>query len=165
VKALRARCQGFAVAEGGVRSFRFAYLARLSNGASMAGTAVSTAKVDITPQLSMNPWMGGYGTDDSGGRAATGTHTPLFARCVVFWDSGSPNAIAVADVLAFPRSMHQAIRQRVIALTEQWGPSDFVLAATHTHNGPALTSWTHTLPTASPISPRWSTTATGSRTS
>jgi hypothetical protein len=44
----------------------------------------------------------------------------------------------VADVLGFPRSMHQAIHQQVTALTNQWAFSDFILAATHTHNGPVL---------------------------
>ena len=78
--------------------------------------AISTAKVDITPSLSMNPYMGGYGTVDGGRQATTATpYQPLNARCVVFWDDGSPNAIVVADILGFPRRMHQAIRQRVVA--------------------------------------------------
>jgi neutral ceramidase len=103
--------------------------------------AVSTAKLDITPTLTMNPYMGGYGTDNGGRKATTGTpyaDMPLYARCTVLWDNGRPKAIATADVLAFPRSMHQNIAHRVQSLNTSWAPSDFVLTATHTHNGPAL---------------------------
>ena len=102
--------------------------------------AVSTAKVDITPSPAANPYLGGYGCADVPRQVTTGTpHAePLYARCVVFWDDGSPNAIVSADVLAFPRSMHQRIRARVVALSDAWASSDFVLQATHTHNGPVL---------------------------
>jgi neutral ceramidase len=39
--------------------------------------AVSTAKLDITPTLTMNPYMGGYGTDNGGRKATTGLTTRL----------------------------------------------------------------------------------------
>jgi hypothetical protein len=105
--------------------------------------AVSTAKVDITPEIATNPFMGGYGSQGIGQRQATGANSPLHARCIVLWDDGCPNVIVAADVLGFPRSMHQAIRSRVGALPAVMGTwsapfPDFVLSATHTHNGPAL---------------------------
>lgn len=100
--------------------------------------SVSTAKVDITPTLSTNPYMAGYGTVD-GGRIATSStpYQPLYARAIVLWDDTSPNLILTADILGFPRAMHQRIRSRILALTG-WLSSDILLQATHTHNGPAL---------------------------
>ena len=97
-------------------------------------TAVSTARIDITP-TSANQCMAGYG--GTGPRLNTSTYSPLTARCVVIWDNGNPNAIVSADVLGWPRSMHQAIRQQVLALTT-WTTADFALLSTHTHNGPVL---------------------------
>jgi hypothetical protein len=100
---------------------------------------VSTAKIEITPTLATNPYLAGYGRDETP-RMATNDmpYEPLYARCVVFWDNGSPRAMVVADVLGFPRSLHHMIRQRVIGLHSGWNSSDFILQATHTHNGPVL---------------------------
>jgi neutral ceramidase len=103
--------------------------------------SISAAKMVITPGENGSPrsqYMGGYGCNfDEGIRQATGTYAPLYARCIVFWDDGHPKAIVSADVLAFPRSMHQTIRRRVASLTE-WRSADFILTATHAHNGPTL---------------------------
>lgn len=101
--------------------------------------SVSFAKTNITPTLSTNPYMAGYGTDD-GGRVATSStpYQPLYARAVVLWENGSPNLILAVDVLAIPRAMHQRLRSRILALAG-WGSSDIMLHATHTHNGPVLT--------------------------
>lgn len=100
--------------------------------------SVSTAKVDITPTLSTNPYMAGYGTVD-GGRIATSSapYQPLYARAIVLWDDIWPNLILTADILGFPRAMHQRIRSRILALAG-WQSSDILLQATHTHNGPTL---------------------------
>ncbi|MEO6826814.1 MAG: hypothetical protein ABI255_04270 [Microbacteriaceae bacterium] len=100
---------------------------------------VSTAKAKITPTLASNPYMGGYGVQ-AGLRVASSStpyREPLYARCVVIWDDGNPNAIISLDVLALPRSMHQALVPRLFALAS-WAKSDFVIQVTHTHNGPAL---------------------------
>ncbi len=94
--------------------------------------AVSTGAVDITPPDGYP--MGGYGLDAP--RRATGVNEPLMARCTVLWDAGTPKVILTADVLAFGRETHQAIRSRVVALDV--ASPDFVLTATHTHNGPVL---------------------------
>jgi hypothetical protein len=55
---------------------------------------------------------------------------------MIFWDAGTPKVIVTADVLAFGRTMHLAIRAGVVALGV--ASPDFVLTATHTHNGPVL---------------------------
>lgn len=93
---------------------------------------VAVGKTDITPEPGIA--LAGYATDAP--RLATAVHRPLYARCTVFWDNGAPNCIVTADVLAFSRTIHQAIRSRLIDLGV--AASDFVLTATHTHNGPVL---------------------------
>lgn len=86
----------------------------------------------------METYEGGYGTDGTSFRQSTGTYAPLYARCLVIWEGSSPNAIVSIDALAIARSVHQSIRAQVLPLNSNWVSSDFVLAATHTHNGPVL---------------------------
>lgn len=94
--------------------------------------SVSTSAVSITPPPGYP--MGGYGVDTP--RRATGTNEPLMARCTILWDAGVPKVIVTADVLAFGRRLHRSVRRRVVALGI--ASADFVLTATHTHNGPVL---------------------------
>lgn len=100
---------------------------------------ISTAKVDITPTPGANPYMAGYGVQ--GGIRTVQSDTPysqpLYARCVILWDDGNPNAIVSLDILGIPRGVHQAVRPRLIGLAN-WASSDIVLVATHTHNGPVV---------------------------
>lgn len=99
--------------------------------ANAAGSfEVSTGSVDITPPVGYP--LAGYGWY----RESESVNEPLQARCTVLWDGGSPNVIVSVDVLGFGRGMHQEIRAEVLNLGV--GSSDFVLAATHTHNGPVL---------------------------
>lgn len=99
---------------------------------------VSAARIDITPTLATNPYLGGFGVQDEP-RVATSDepYAPLSCRCLVIWDDGNPNALITLDVLGIPRAMHQALRPRLVALAG-WCGSDIVLQATHTHNGPVL---------------------------
>lgn len=100
---------------------------------------IATAKVDITPAPGVNPYMAGYGVQ-SGPRMVVSDEPrsgPLYARCVVIWEDGSPHAIISLDILGIPRSVHQYLRPRLTALAS-WASSDIVLLATHTHNGPVV---------------------------
>ncbi|WP_434316691.1 hypothetical protein [Leifsonia sp. P73] len=95
--------------------------------------SVSTGKIDITPSVGYP--LAGYGVDAP--RLATGTNRPLYARCTIIYDGAVPHVVVTADVLGFRRDTHQQIRTAVTGLGV---PSeDFVLTATHTHNGPVLT--------------------------
>jgi neutral ceramidase len=94
--------------------------------------AVSFGKIDITPPAGLP--LAGY--DGAAPRLATGTHSPLWARCTILWDDGSPNVIVTVDVLAIGRAFNQSVRTQVEALGV--AKSDFVLTATHTHNSPVL---------------------------
>lgn len=98
--------------------------------------AISTAKVDISPPVGTP--LAGYGVDTP--RLSTGSNAPLYVRCTVLWDGGSPNVIATADTLVVTRAMNQAVRARVLPLMAPLGGanSDFVLTATHTHNSGAV---------------------------
>jgi neutral ceramidase len=95
--------------------------------------AVSTRKVDITPPA--NGLLAGYGVDEP--RRAEATRKTLYARCTIIWDDGWPNIIVTVDVLGFSNDHGNDIRAAVSTATGV-GASDFVLLATHTHNGPAL---------------------------
>lgn len=95
---------------------------------------VATQKIDITPAAGYP--MAGYGADAP--RLAVGTNRPLFARCTIIWNDGTPFALVTVDVLGFRQDTHDQIRSGVVGLgiaTER-----FVLTATHTHNGPVLTT-------------------------
>jgi neutral ceramidase len=100
---------------------------------------ISTAKVDITPQPGANPYMAGYGIQGAQRVVLSDTPyaQPLYARCVVLWDNGNPNAIVSLDLLGITRRVHQAVRPRLVRLAN-WVSSDIVLVASHTHNGPVF---------------------------
>lgn len=103
------------------------------------GFKISKAKIGITPSSGMNPYMGGYGSQTVP-REVTSDEPesgPLYARCVVIWDDDHPFAITSLDILGITRTVHLALRARLIALAE-WQSSDIVLVASHTHNGPAV---------------------------
>ncbi|MEY9853646.1 neutral ceramidase [Leifsonia sp. EB41] len=94
--------------------------------------SVSTGKIDITPSAGYP--MAGYGVDSP--RLATGTNRALYARCTILYDGAVPHVLVTVDVLGFRRDTHQQIRTAVTGLGIP--PEDFVLTATHTHNGPVL---------------------------
>ncbi len=95
--------------------------------------AVSTGRIDITPTAGYP--MAGYGVDSP--RLATGTNHPLYARCTILWEDAVPHVVVTVDVLGFRRDTHQQIRTAVTT-TLSIPTEDFVLTATHTHNGPVL---------------------------
>lgn len=104
---------------------------------------VATAKRNITPTLATNPYMAGYGWPDGGRTISSDTpYEPLWCRAVLIRADGAPKLIISADILALPRSMHQRIRTRLIALAN-WATGDIMLQSTHTHNGPVLIDTLH----------------------
>ncbi|OXM59761.1 hypothetical protein [Amycolatopsis vastitatis] len=96
------------------------------------GYAVATGKVDITPRPGIV--LAGYGLDAP--RIAAGTCSPLTVRCTVLWVAGTACVLVTADLLGFPRPLHQRIRAAVVRLGVR--SEDFVLTAMHTHNGPVV---------------------------
>lgn len=92
------------------------------------------ARLDITPTGSV--WMDGMLRD----RPSEGVHDPLYARCLVLADSPRPAdavAIVALDVCAVDTADTVAMRR---AVEDQCGVpyGRVVIAATHTHSGPAV---------------------------
>jgi neutral ceramidase len=100
---------------------------------------ISAAKFDITPAPGANPYMAGFGVQAAPRTVQSDAPytDPLLARCVILWDDGKPHAIISVDVLGIPRSVHLALRPRLVALAN-WPSSRIVLVASHTHTGPVI---------------------------
>jgi len=91
------------------------------------------AKVDITPSGSV--WMDGM----IRAHASTGVHDPLFASAVYFasgLDTSYGAVIASVDVCALRAGDAKAVREVVAARTGV-PANHIIIAATHTHSGPA----------------------------
>lgn len=97
-----------------------------------ADCRVITPNHDRVPETG-NDFMSGYGATR---RAAVGTESDLWIRCLILWDNGSPNVLVTADVHSFSEEMHDQIRAGIAELG--LGGGDFVIAGTHTHCGPTL---------------------------
>ena len=95
--------------------------------------SVGYGEADITPGP-MQVQMCGYGRE----RHATGTLSPLLTQVVALRDQQGQVALLItADVLDFDRVMVDVIRR---AITRKHGvvPENILLAASHTHWGPAV---------------------------
>ncbi|BDG59678.1 hypothetical protein [Caldinitratiruptor microaerophilus] len=96
------------------------------------GLRAGCAAFPVTPPVP-GP-MGGYAARRGPSR---GVADPLWARALVLEDSGVKAALVIADLLAIPRPLAEAVRlQAAPALGVR--PEHIVVAATHTHSGPAL---------------------------
>lgn len=89
------------------------------------------AQVDITPPVGID--LTGY---IARAGAATGVHSPLHAKALVFDNGDTQVALLTVDVLGLQRSTVRAVRAAIAAATTI--PADHVMiACSHTHAGPA----------------------------
>ncbi len=89
--------------------------------------------MDYTPELGL-PILGNF-RDDYGAR---GVHDPLFSRALVFQDSaGTKVALMSIDICMIDRDNTAFMRRRIAAETGL-RPENILIAATHTHSGPAV---------------------------
>lgn len=96
--------------------------------AQSAGGRAGAAATDITPIPGLP--TGGYG---SGAARARGYWSPLRATAFYFEDpQGRGLALVSVDTFAIPTALHQAVAKEVGLPLER-----VVIAATHTHKGPA----------------------------
>lgn len=92
---------------------------------------VGAATFDITPPIAAP--MGGYGARQG---VAEGMAAPLECHAVVFDDGTTAAALAVCDLLFITRDL-TAITRRLVGEALGWRPEQVLVAATHTHSGPA----------------------------
>ncbi|HEU4422072.1 MAG TPA: hypothetical protein VFR67_05970 [Pilimelia sp.] len=92
--------------------------------------AVSSARTELAPPYA---WMGGYGASPTPVRSATGTYSPLQARAVVLWDSGTPRVVVSVDVVGLSSTVDTQVRATAAGTVAD---ADLMLLATHTHTGP-----------------------------
>jgi hypothetical protein len=98
----------------------------------MGNLRIGIARVDYTPELGL-PLMGNF-RDDYGAR---GVHDPLYARALVFQDSaGTKLALMSVDICMVDRD-NVALMRHFIASQTDLRPENIIIAATHTHSGPA----------------------------
>ena len=97
----------------------------------MLAVQTGAATVDITPPVGLA--MGGYGARQG---VAAGIHDPLLVRTLVFADGHTQIVWAVCDLVAAWPDIVDAARRHI---ERDFGipPAHVLVAATHTHSGPA----------------------------
>ncbi len=101
----------------------------------MQNLKIGISQVDCTPQLGL-PLMGNYRQD----YAARGVHDPLYAKAMVIADPfGQKVAIMSVDICMLDRD-DVAMARNYIASRSDIEAENILIAATHTHSGPALVS-------------------------
>jgi hypothetical protein len=87
------------------------------------------ARVDITPPLSMQAALGGYGARMS--RPAVGVHDSVWAKAVVLSQGERRFAIVTADLLGFPYKFKAALMERMAPAG--WSEERILLLPSHSH--------------------------------
>lgn len=92
---------------------------------------LGASAIDITPPV-------GTALDGYGGRTdvSLGVHDPLFARCLYLDDGTTQLAFVVCDLIGVGHGLVTRARQ-LIAERPGISPANVMVAATHTHAGPA----------------------------
>lgn len=87
----------------------------------------------------VTPWLGVSLSGHMRDRIANGVHDELHARCIVLDDGVTQLAFAIVDNCLIARSVFDAAKIRAEVLTGI-PAANMMMAATHTHSGPAATS-------------------------
>ncbi len=105
----------------------------LSHQSSVKHFMVGAGKADITPPVGVP--LGGHGP---AGRVARGNWTRLFARAFHFQNkTGQSLTLVSCDLFSLPAGLRASIIERVNSLKYGLDPERVIIAATHTHHGPA----------------------------
>jgi hypothetical protein len=122
-----------------VRIAALLLLAALVAGAQETGLKAGVARVEITPSSLMR--MYGYANRKCG--PANGTHDPLFAKALVLEAGGKRLAIVTMDIGSMvSEKLHDEVASKL-------NITPLLLAASHTHSGPAFLPF-GSAPTTSP---------------
>ncbi|HOX57746.1 MAG TPA: neutral/alkaline non-lysosomal ceramidase N-terminal domain-containing protein [Candidatus Paceibacterota bacterium] len=101
----------------------------------MSELKVGVAEVDFTPPPGL-PLLGHIRDD----YAARGTHDPLRARAMVVANQAGPRvALLTLDLCMLNRAQARMMREHIAAHTAL-SPENILIAASHTHGGPAAVS-------------------------
>ena len=92
---------------------------------------IGASAIDITPPV-------GLALDGYGGRTdvSLGIHDPLYARCLYLDDGATELALVVCDLIGIGSFLARRARE-LIAERPGLKPENVLIAATHTHAGPA----------------------------
>jgi neutral ceramidase len=92
---------------------------------------IGSSAIDITPSV-------GLALDGYGGRTdvSLGIHDPLYARCLYLDDGVTQLALVVCDLIGIGSFLAKRARE-LIAERPGLTPENVLIAATHTHAGPA----------------------------
>lgn len=113
-----------------MRPLRAAALLLLAAGCAVADLRAGAARRIITPDLSRGPvWLAGFGH----GRAATGVHDDLWARCAALADGARTVILCSVDSIGLFLEDVEQVRSRVRARCPR---CQVVVAATHVHQAP-----------------------------
>jgi hypothetical protein len=94
------------------------------------------ARIDLTPPLTLNATLGGYGERMS--RPATGVHDRVWAKAIVLRQGDRRFALVTADVLAFPPGFKSTVAARLAA--EGWQPNHLLFLPSHAHTSIDMTA-------------------------
>jgi hypothetical protein len=109
--------------------------AALGFAASSGGDfRAGAARIDITPREGSALTMSGYGNRTEGFQEI---HDRLYARAIVAATPDSEVAIVACDLIGFSHTLWERMARRISAASGI-PPDHVLLAATHTHGGPAL---------------------------
>ncbi len=88
-----------------------------------------TARIDLTPPLSLKASLGGYGERMC--RPAEGIHDRVFAKALVLGSGEDRFALVTADVLGFPPMLKEAVVSKLS--DDGWTSDRIMLLPSHSH--------------------------------
>lgn len=98
-------------------------------GVQAAELRAGVVRVDITPPLSMNSPLGGYG--DRMNKPATGIHDRIFAKALTLEDGTRKFVIVTADMLGLPPTFKPEVVKQLN--DAQFGLGNLILLPSHSH--------------------------------
>ena len=100
-----------------------------SKVATSAELVAGASRVDLTPPMSMNAPLGGYGARMN--RPAEGVHDRIFAKAVVLSDGERRFALVTCDMLGLAPPVKQEIIKR---LGDGWTAEQVLILPSHSHS-------------------------------
>ncbi len=97
---------------------------------------IGASRTEITPRAGI--WQAGFSARD---RPSEGVHIPLYTRAFVFSDGERCAAVSTNDLVGLSRPEIVKIRKAAAMQCDGLSESDIMISCTHTHSGPAVSSY------------------------